>query len=132
MEHETIAISALQSINNCRITHRPKSRRNQRLGLSPGKERRPVSFSKHAYLDINLTHRLGVTTINSRLTLNNCPSDGFLLESPENTFDFIRIGVFIRKGFNSSIPQFAQFTLARHLLSQAVSLSNLVSKLAAH
>ena len=67
MQHERLFALALQRVDDLRVAAGAERRRDQRLGLAAGEQRRAVGARQHAGAHDDVAHGAGVAAVDARL-----------------------------------------------------------------
>ena len=71
MQHEAIAILALQRVDDLLVAAGAQRGNDQRLGFATGKQRRAMGARQHAGANGDRAHGAGIAAIDARLAVEN-------------------------------------------------------------
>ncbi len=123
MEHEAVAVLALQRVDDLLVALGAQGGHHQRLRLTAREQRRAVRARQHRRADLDRAHRAGVATVDTRLAVQNLAAHDLRFELEQDVVDFHAVG--FHAGFGQlgrdRCVDFLQLLAAGRLLAQLVS-----------
>src|SRR5215203_5512417 len=83
MQHERFFAFACKRIDDLRVAARAERRGDERLRLTPRKERRTVRARQYACFDADLAHGVHVAAVDARLAREDAATHDVVLEQAE-------------------------------------------------
>lgn len=87
VQHEGVLALAFQGIQQLGITRGAEGRDDQGLGFATGEQRGTVGLAEHADFDAQRTHGTGVTTVDTRLAVDDVLANGAVFQQAEYVLD---------------------------------------------
>ncbi len=133
VQHEGVFLLAFQGVEQLRVAGGTEGSNHQSLGFATGEQRRTVSLVQYTDLDVQAAHSTSVTTINTRLAVDDVLAHGAVFDLAKSFFDFAgrRLAFLTGELGNHLVFQLAQTRVAVLLDDDGVSLGNRLAELAA-
>lgn len=122
---------AFKGVEQLCVTSSTQRGHNQRLSFATGEQCRTVSLRQNADFNVQWADSAGVTTIDTRLAVDDVFANGAVFDFTESGFDFAgrRAAVFDSEFGNDLIFQLAQTRITVGLDGDGVSLGDRVAEL---
>lgn len=83
MEQERILTLAFKRVDRLHVARSTQRRRNNRLSFTTGKQRRTVNAWQNTHFDFDRTNGFVVTTVDTRLAIDNLLANNRFLDFPK-------------------------------------------------
>src|SRR5690606_3504290 len=134
VQHEGVLLLAFQGIEQLCIARGTEGGNDQRLGFTTGEQGRAMGPVQYANFDLQRTYSAGVTTVDTRLAINDVLANGAVFDLTESGLDLIGgefAFAFTGQGCDDLVTQLVQTAVAVLLDGDGVGLADGLAELAA-